>query len=69
MLPSRMVITVLNQAVSLSDIFSAFLEAMATAASHDPSATGAVINAVGVSEDTALKMHGLAAINTPSMLS
>lgn len=52
--------------VDLPDIFSAFLEAMATAASNDASAFGAVVNAVGVSGDVALNVHGVS--NDPSKL-
>lgn len=49
-----------DRAVGLPDIFSAFLEAMATAAPNDASAFGAHINAVGVSGDVALHVHGTA---------
>ena len=47
-----------DRVVGLSDIFSAFLEAMATAAANDASAFGAHINAVSVSGGVALNVHG-----------
>lgn len=47
-----------NVRVNIQDSFSAFLEAMATAASHDFDEADAVINAVSVSGDVALNLHG-----------
>lgn len=42
----------------LPETFSAFLDAMATAATYDEFATGAFVNAVSVSGDIALNVHG-----------
>lgn len=47
-----------NVRVDIQESFSVFLEAMATAASHDFDETDAVINAVSVSGDIALNLHG-----------
>lgn len=46
-----------DRVAGLSGIFSAFLEAMATAAPNNASAFGAYINAVGVSGDVFLNVH------------
>lgn len=47
-----------DKSVDLRDIFSVFVEAMATAAPNDASAFGAIVNAVGVSVDVVLNVHG-----------
>ena len=55
-----------NQEAHLPEIFSAFLEAMATAASNDTSGVGGFVNAVGVAGDIAVNLHGT---GVPSTLS
>lgn len=52
--------------VDARNMFSVFLDALATVAPNDVDATGAYVNAVGVSGDLALNMHGTGA---PDVLS
>ena len=54
-----------DRTVDLRDIFSVFLDAMATAAPHHVDHHGAVINVASVSGDVALNLHGTASLALP----
>lgn len=53
-----------NVRVNIQESFSVFLEAMATAASHSFDEDDAVINAVSVSGDVALNLHGFSSLHS-----
>ena len=54
-----------DRTVDLRDIFSVFLDAMATAAAHHIDDSGAVINVASVSGDVALNLHGIGSVALP----
>ena len=54
-----------DRTVDLRDIFSVFLDAMATAAAHHIDHSGAVINVASVSGDVALNLHGIHSLALP----
>ncbi|KAL8833892.1 MAG: hypothetical protein Q9170_004039 [Blastenia crenularia] len=57
--------TLFEEEIYLPDIWTAFIDALASAAPHDASTTAAYVDAVGVSGGTVLHIH---ASNTPSKL-